>query len=71
MPSRSAAESEWQKIQKAISPLAGAPYRIEEANLGEKGMYYRVQVGPYAESAARSLCDQVKAQKPGGCLVVR
>ena len=72
VPSRSAAEAEWSKLQKSLSGvLSGAPHRIQEANLGEKGVYYRVQLGPYSESAARSLCDQVKAQKPGGCLVVR
>lgn len=72
VPSRSAAEAEWSKLEKSLSGiLSGAPHRIQEANLGEKGVYYRVQLGPYAESAARSLCDQVKAQKPGGCLVVR
>lgn len=72
VPSRSAAEAEWTKIQKSFtSILSSAPYRIQEANLGEKGTYYRVQVGPYDEAAAKSLCEQVKAQKPGGCLVVR
>lgn len=72
VPSRSAAEAEWAKLEKSLSSvLSGAPHRIQEANLGEKGVYYRVQLGPYAESDARSLCDQVKAQKPGGCLVVR
>jgi hypothetical protein len=71
VPSKPAAESEWGKLQKSLSSvLGGAPYRIQEANLGEKGTYYRVQVGPFAEAEAKSLCQQVKAQKPGGCLVV-
>lgn len=72
VPSKSAAEAEWSKIQKNFSSiLSGSSHRIQEANLGEKGTFYRVQVGPYSEAAAKSLCEQVKAQKPGGCLVVR
>lgn len=72
VPTREAAQAEWSKIQKTMaSVLSGAPHRIQEANLGEKGTYYRVQLGPYSEAAARSLCDQVKSQKPGGCFVVR
>ncbi|MCD8562485.1 MAG: SPOR domain-containing protein [Alphaproteobacteria bacterium] len=71
VPSRAAAESEWGKLQKSLgSLLSGSPYRIQEANLGDKGTYYRVQVGPFAEADAKSLCSQIKAQKPGGCLVV-
>lgn len=71
VPSRAAAESEWGKLKKSLSSVLGsAPYRIQEANLGEKGTYYRVQLGPYAEADAKSLCSQIKAQKPGGCLVV-
>lgn len=72
VPSKAAADSEWKKFQKSFtSILSGVSHRVQEANLGEKGTYYRVQVGPLAEADAKSLCQQIKAQKPGGCLVVR
>ena len=50
--------------------LSDMDYRTQEADLGAKGMYYRIQAGPLSESGARTLCDQIKAQNPGGCLVV-
>lgn len=72
VPSESGAESEWQKLQKAhAAELGGQGYRIQQANLGERGTYYRVQVGPMSKDAANRLCDSLKAKKSGSCLVVR
>jgi len=51
--------------------LAGFSFDVKRADLGEKGVYYRVQVGPLADaSAASSLCDRLKDRKVG-CMVVR
>ncbi len=72
IPDRSRADSEWMKLKASMNAIPGSStYRVEEANLGEKGIYYRIQAGPYAESQAKSICESIKAQKPGGCLVVR
>lgn len=68
--SPSGAASEWPKLQ-AKYDLAGTSYRVEEANLGARGTFYRIQAGPFSEAKARSICDGIKAQNPGGCLVVR
>jgi cell division septation protein DedD len=51
--------------------LARFNIEVKRADLGEKGVYYRVQVGPLADaSAASSLCDRLKDRKVG-CMVVR
>jgi hypothetical protein len=70
--SRSAADAEWKKLQSAFSAqLSASSFRVQEANLGEKGTYFRIQAGPYTEAQAKSVCESIKAQKPGGCLIVR
>jgi cell division septation protein DedD len=51
--------------------LANLSFDVKRADLGEKGIYYRVQVGPLADAGtASSLCDQLKDRKVG-CMVVR
>ncbi|MCB1533104.1 MAG: SPOR domain-containing protein [Alphaproteobacteria bacterium] len=68
--SSTGAETEWSKMQKDL-PLTGLNHRVQEANLGERGTFYRIQAGPMSKDSATSLCDAIKAQKPGGCLVVQ
>ena len=43
---------------------------VQEANLGEKGVWYRLVVGPPgSRDAAASLCTQLKAAGYSGCWV--
>ena len=43
---------------------------IQRADLGERGVYYRVRVGPMATAdAARDVCEQLKAAGLPDCLV--
>ncbi|MGE3066282.1 MAG: SPOR domain-containing protein [Hyphomicrobiaceae bacterium] len=57
--------------QKYSTVLAGKPADVQEANLGEKGVWYRAIVGPPASrDAASGLCGQLKAAGFGGCWVV-
>ena len=43
---------------------------VQEANLGEKGVWYRLVVGPPgSREAAASLCTQLKAAGYSGCWV--
>ncbi len=68
---RSRADAEWVKLKSAMSAIPGnADYRVEEANLAQ-GTFFRIQAGPFAEAQAKDICDAIKVQKPGGCLVVR
>ncbi len=68
---RAGAAGEWAKLQKSFSALSPLSLRVQEADLGAKGKFYRIQGGPVTEAEAKSICTRVKAQKPGGCLVVK
>lgn len=63
------AESEWQKLSKKYNVITGAPYRIETADLGTRGVYYRIQVGPMSRAEAQSKCAAIKKINPTGCIV--
>jgi hypothetical protein len=65
------AEAEWVKLQKRFAAeLTGLSPAFERADLGERGVFIRVQAGPFKDrNAAVALCEQLKAQKQG-CSVV-
>jgi len=68
----SAAGAEWSKLNKKYpSELAGAKYRVERADLGDRGVFYRIQAGPMAKDSASEICGSIKSQTPGGCLVTQ
>lgn len=66
-----AAKTAWADLQKSLSVLKPLSHRIEKADLGARGTYYRLQAGPFAEAKARDICKAVEAQRPGGCLVIK
>jgi hypothetical protein len=66
-----AAKAEWKKMQAAHSVLAPLPLHIERADLGAKGVFYRIQGGPVIEAEAKQICQAIQSKKPGGCLVVK
>jgi len=72
VPSQEQAEKEWAKLKSANSDLLGAlTMSIQRADLGTKGIYYRIQAGPLADdAAAKTLCSSLQSRKIG-CLVVR
>ncbi|MHB1216812.1 MAG: SPOR domain-containing protein [Alphaproteobacteria bacterium] len=72
VPSQEQAEKEWAKAKAANSDLLGAlTLSIQRADLGAKGIYYRVQAGPLADDVtAKTLCSSLQSRKIG-CLVVR
>lgn len=60
---------EWKKLQKKFpSSLGSLSKRIEKADLGSKGIWYRLNAGPVDESKARSICTSLKADG-AGCMV--
>ena len=69
LKTRLAAESEWSKLRAKYS-LSSA-YRIQQKDLGAKGIYYRIQAGPYSKSTANSICSKIKLKSPGACLVTK
>jgi hypothetical protein len=59
-----ASRAEWQKIQAAAGGIAAnAGNRIQRADLGARGVYYRVQIGPFAsQGEAGQFCAQLRAR---------
>jgi cell division septation protein DedD len=66
------AHSEWARLQKAHPELLGAlGLNVIRADLGERGVFYRIQAGPVADAAqAQKLCGDLKAVSVG-CIVVK
>jgi hypothetical protein len=64
-----AAQHEWDRIRRANSDLLGSlsatPIR---ADLGEKGVFYRIQTGPIAD--ADRICGELKRRNIG-CIIAR
>ncbi len=67
-----AAKSEWQRLSKKHNSLLGQlSLNVVRADLGNKGIFYRLRAGPIADlTAAKTLCQALVKQKVG-CLVVR
>ena len=68
--SEEGARTNFRRQQQRYSSLAGYSLNIQRADLGDRGVYHRVRVGPFARSAANSLCARVKSQG-GDCIVRR
>jgi len=67
--SADAAQKEWARLQTANRDiLGGLTMNVVTADLGERGIYYRIQAGPAADAA--DLCNKLKARNVG-CIVVR
>jgi hypothetical protein len=57
--------------QKHSGVLQGRTPDVREANLGEKGIWFRVVVGPPgSRESANSVCSQLKAQGYTGCWIM-
>jgi hypothetical protein len=71
VPNETIAKSELQRLQRRFpAELGGLPATIVRADLGARGVFYRVQVGPLDEAKAAAVCSKLKAQSVG-CLPVR
>jgi hypothetical protein len=67
--SEQAAQQEWDRLRRANSDLLGSlSANLVRTDLGEKGVYYRVQTGPLAD--AERICSELK-QRNVGCIVAR
>ncbi len=67
-----AAKSEWTRLKQRHSDVLGnLELDVERADLGERGIFFRVRGGPLAEeAAAKRICETLKTRNVG-CLVVR
>ena len=67
--SEAAAQQEWERVKRANSDVLGnlsaTPVR---ADLGDKGVFYRILTGPVAD--AERICGELR-QRNIGCLIAR
>jgi len=64
------AKQAWVGLAKKHSELSNKSYDVVRADLGSKGVYYRLQVIKLDPSSAKSLCDALSARKQA-CMVVK
>lgn len=67
-----AARAEWQRLRRAEPEILGhLSVETVRSDLGEKGVFYRIEAGPFASSAeASKICRELKRHKIA-CLLVR
>jgi cell division septation protein DedD len=67
-----AARVEWDKLKKSFPSVLGRlSLNVEKADLGQKGIYFRIQAGPFNDrSAADAACAELTKQKTP-CLAIR
>ena len=69
--SEAEAGAEIARLQRRYPDLLGAlPMNAVRADLGARGVVYRLQAGPLSQAQAAAICAQLKAIK-AGCLLVR
>lgn len=69
--SQAQAQSAYADLQRRYpSVLGNRDSFIQRANLGDRGTYYRVRLGPFEQRAAARLCNDLKAAG-GDCFVRR
>lgn len=70
--SEGAAKAMWQELkQKYPQQLGALALNIDRADLGTRGVYYRVQGGVVTEARARQICSVLDSKRAGGCFVIR
>jgi cell division septation protein DedD len=67
-----AAREEWTRLKRENADLLGGLRAVAvRTDLGEKGIYYRIEAGPFADAAAAErLCDEMK-RRHRGCILAR
>jgi cell division septation protein DedD len=70
-PSEALALEAWENFQAQHTAFAsGLIRRIQRADLGESGIWYRVRVGPYADDVSASASCESLIANGGSCFVV-
>ena len=66
------AEAEWERLlRQHPEPLRGLKLFVARADLGDKGVFWRLRAGPFPdETAAKNRCAEL-ARRKVGCLVVK
>ena len=70
-PNKPAVEKSWLTLSKKYSLLKNLPHEVEKADLGAKGVFYRLKAGSLpTKTEATALCGKLKALG-GSCFVVK
>ena len=64
------ARKSFADAQRKYSALSGRSVDVQQANLGDKGVFYRARVSGGSREQAAALCSQLQAQG-GQCMVVK
>lgn len=64
------AKTKWASLKSKYASLASLSLKVQKADLGAKGTFYRVQAGPTSADNAASICAKIKAAK-GDCLIAK
>lgn len=67
---KGAVEKSWKQLTSKYDVLKNQPHEVEKADLGAKGIYYRLKAGAFKDrSGADALCNDIKAL--GGTCIVK
>jgi hypothetical protein len=70
--SETAARSSYHRLQTKFPTILGKlDPNIHRADLGDKGVFFRVRIGPFALADAQKICGRYKAGGGGDCLIAR
>jgi hypothetical protein len=70
--SESAAKSTYHGLRAKFPAIFGnLDPNIQRADLGNKGVFYRVRVGPFALADAQKICGSYKAVGGSDCIIAR
>lgn len=64
------AKTKWSKLQSSYASLKPLSLRVQKADLGDKGTFYRVQGGPLSAEDAATVCGKIKAAG-GACIIAK
>lgn len=70
-PSEETAIAAWKAFQvKHADTVQGVVPDIKSFDLGEKGTWYRLRIGPFADKAtAKATCEKLKAEGAAACII--
>jgi hypothetical protein len=70
--SETAARSSYHGLRTKFPTILGKlDPNIQRADLGDKGVFYRVRIGPFALADAQKICGNYKAVGGSDCLIAR
>ncbi len=68
--SEAEASSQWAKFKAKNPELGALSMRTQRADLGEKGIFYRIQAGPLSSANATKTCAAIKG-RGGSCIIAK